>query len=47
MQKVSEKFDIPVKNVKSRARAKVSVFALHIPASNLLILKASLGTLFL
>ena len=31
MQKVSEAFDFPVKNVKSRTTAKVSVFAPHIP----------------
>ena len=30
MQKVSDPFDFPVKKVKSRARAKVSVFVLHI-----------------
>ena len=29
MQKVSDPFDLPVKNVKSRATAKVSVFILH------------------
>jgi hypothetical protein len=47
VQKVSEAFDIPVKNVKSRATVKVSVSAPHIPTSNLIILKANLGTLFL
>ena len=47
VQKVSETFDVPVKNVKSRTTAKVSVFAPHIPTSNLLILKENLGTLFL
>ena len=30
MQKVSDPFDLPVKNVKSRTTAKVSVFVLHI-----------------
>ena len=30
VQKVSEPFDVPVKNVKSRTTAKVSVFFLHI-----------------
>ena len=30
VQKVSDPFDFPVKNVNSRATAKVSVFALHI-----------------
>ena len=32
MQKVSEAFDFPVKNVKSRTTTKVSVFALHKPS---------------
>ena len=30
MQKVSDPFDFPVKNVNSRITAKVSVFVLHI-----------------
>ena len=30
MQKISDPFDFPLKNVKSRATAKVSVFVLHI-----------------
>ena len=47
MQKVLETFYIPVKNVKLCTIAKVSVFAPHIPTSNLLILKENLGTLFL
>ena len=47
MQKVSETFYVPAKNVKSRTSAKVSVFAPHIPTSNLLILKANLGTIIL
>ena len=47
MQKVSEAFDVPVKNENSHATAKVSVSAPHIPTSNLIILKANLGTLFL
>ena len=47
MQKVSETFDIPVKNVKSRTTDKVFVFAPHIPTSNLLILKANIGTIIL
>jgi hypothetical protein len=47
VQNVSETFDIPVKNVKSRTTTKVSVFAPHIPTSNLFIQKANLGTLFL
>ena len=47
VQKVSEAFEIPVKNENSRAIAKVSVSAPHIPTSNLIILKANLGTLFL
>ena len=47
MQKESEPFDIPDKNVKSRTTAKVSV--LHRPnhQANVNILKANLGTLFL
>ena len=44
MKNVSEMFDIPVKNENSRATAKVSVSAPHIPTSNLIILKANLGT---
>ena len=47
VQNVSEPFDIPVKNENSRATAKVYVPASHIPTSNLIILKANLGTLFL
>ena len=47
MQKVSDPFDFPVKNVNSCATAKVSVFVLHIVASNLIIVKPKLGTLFL
>ena len=47
VQKVSEMFEVLVKNENSRATAKVFVSAPHIPTSNLLILKASLGTLFL
>ena len=31
MQKVSDPFDLPVKNVKSRTTAKVSVFTPHKP----------------
>ena len=30
MQKVSDPFDFPVKNLNSRTTAKVSVFVLHI-----------------
>ena len=47
MQKVSGTFDVPVKNENSRATAKVFVPAPHIPTSNIIILKANLGTLFL
>ena len=47
VQKVSETFDIPVRNETSRTIAKVYVFTPHIPTSNLIILKANLGTLFL
>ena len=47
VQKVSEPFDVPVKNVKPRTTAKVFVSAPHKPTSNLNILKANLGTLFL
>ena len=47
LQKVSDPFDVPVKNVKSRTTAKVSVFAPHKPTSSLIILKETLGTLFL
>ena len=46
-QNVSYPFDVPIKNVKSGTRAKVSVFAPHIPTSSLIILKETLGTLFL
>ena len=37
----------PVKNENSRATHKLSVSGPHIPTSNLIILKANLGTLFL
>ena len=47
LQKVSDPFDVPVKNVKSCTTAKVSVFAPHKPTSSLIILKETLGTLFL
>ena len=47
MQKVSVTFDVPVKNENSCTTAKVSVFAPHIPTSNLLILKENLGTIIL
>ena len=47
LQKVSDPFDVPVKNIKSRTTAKVSVFAPHKPTSSLIILKETLGTLFL
>ena len=46
VQKVSEMFDVPVKNENSRATAKVSVSAPYIPTSNQITLKANLGTLF-
>ena len=47
MQKVSKAFDVPVKDQNSRTTAKVSVSTLHKPTSNLIIVKANLGTLFL
>ena len=47
MQKVSEPFDIPVKHVKSRTTAKVSVLHCTNHQANVNILKANLGTLFL
>ena len=47
LQKVSDPFDVPVKNVKSCTTTKVSVFAPHKPTSNLIILKETLGTLVL
>ena len=46
LQKVPETFDVRVKNVKSRTTAKVSVFAPHIPTSNLIIIKANLAHYF-
>ena len=45
MKKVLEGFDVPVKDVNSRTTAKVSVSALHIPTSNLIILTVNLGTM--
>ena len=47
VQKVSEPFNVPVKNVKSRTTAKVSVLHRTNHQANVNILKANLGTLFL
>ena len=47
MQKESEPFDVPAKNVKSRATAKVSALHRTNHQANVNILKANLGTLFL
>ena len=47
VQKESEPFDVPVKNVKSRTTAKVSVLHRTNHQANVNILKANLGTLFL
>ena len=47
MQKESEPFDVPAKNVKSRTTAKVSVLHHTNHQANVNILKANLGTLFL
>ena len=47
MQKVSDPFDFPVKNVNSRTIAKVSVFVLHIVNKESNHPKTKLGTLFL
>ena len=47
VQKESEPFDIPAKNLKSRTTAKVSVPHRTNHQANVNILKANLGTLFL
>ena len=47
VQKESEPIDVPVKNVKSRTTAKVSVLHRTNHQANVNILKANLGTLFL
>ena len=47
VKKVSEPFYVPVKNVKSRTTAKVSVLHRTDHQANVNILKANLGTLFL
>ena len=47
VQKESEPFDIPAKNLKSRTTAKVSVLHRTNHQANVNILKANLGTLFL
>ena len=47
VQKESEPIDVPVKNVKSRTSAKVSVLHRTNHQANVNILKANLGTLFL
>ena len=47
VQKESEPFDVPAKNVKSRTTAKVSVLHRTNHQANVNILKANLGTLFL
>ena len=47
MQKVSDPFGLPVKKVKSRTTAKVSVFVLHIVNKESNHPKTKLGTLFL
>ena len=47
VQKESDPLDVPVKNVKSRTTAKVSVLHRTNHQANVNILKANLGTLFL
>ena len=47
VHKVSEPFDVPVKNVKSHTTAKVSVLHRTNHQANVNVLKANLGTLFL
>ena len=47
VQKVLELFEIPVKNVKTRTTAKVSVLHRTNHQANVNILKENLGTLFL
>ena len=47
LQKESEPFDVPAKNVKSRTTAKVSVPRHTNHQANVNILKANPGTLFL
>ena len=47
VQKESEPFDIPAKNIKSRTTAKVSVLHRTNHQANVNILKANLSTLFL
>ena len=47
VQKESEPIHVPVKNVKSRTTAKVSVLHRTNHQANVNILKANLGTLFL
>ena len=47
VQKESEPFDVPDKNIKSRTTAKVSVLHRTNHQANVNILKANLGTLFL
>ena len=47
LQKETELFDVPAKNVKSRTTAKVSVLHRTNHQANVNILKANLGTLFL
>ena len=47
VQKESEPFDVPAKNVKSRTITKVSVLHRTNHQANVNILKANLGTLFL
>ena len=47
VQKESEPFNVPAKNVKSRTTSKVSVLHRTNHQANVNILKASLGTLFL
>ena len=47
VKKESELIDVPVKNVKSRTTAKVSVLHRTNHQANVNILKANLGTLFL
>ena len=47
VQKESEPFDVPAKNLKSRTTAKVSILHRTNHQANVNILKANLGTLFL
>ena len=47
VQKESEPFDVPIKNVKSHTTAKVSILHHTNHQANVNILKENIGTLFL